>query len=107
MGEEIQKCPRCGRPFKALIPGVGRQFECATIVLPVGGHAEGMPCVMRQRDQLATEIQTLRTANAALVERVKRLEKAGDQMAAWLCQPRNLGAVPFMADEWEEAKGQL
>lgn len=81
MGEEIQKCPRCGRPFKALIPGVGRQFECATIVLPVGGHAEGMPCVMRQRDQLATEIQTLRTANAALVERVKRLEEAGRALA--------------------------
>lgn len=52
-------CPRCGSPVRASIPDVGIQFECATIVLPVGGHAEGMPCVMRQRDQLAERVKHL------------------------------------------------
>ena len=41
-----------------------------------------------------------------LVERVKRLEAAGDAMASWLRNPRNLGDDPFMADKWEAAKGQ-
>ena len=77
-------CPRCGRPFRALIPSVGIQFECATIALPVSGHAEGLPCVMRQRDQLAAELQTLRTANAALVERVHAAEAVlTDPHALW------------------------
>lgn len=54
----------------------------------------------------AMELDALRTANAGLVERVKRLEGAGDEMAAWLRNPRNLGDDPFMADQWEATKGQ-
>lgn len=86
-------CRKCGSQFRALLPGVGIQFGCATIVLPVGGYAEGLPCVMRQRDQLA--------------ERVKRLEEVGDKMAAafdkeWLGD----ADIECIQDDWDEAKGQ-
>jgi hypothetical protein len=104
----------------------------------------GSPELLEAKARVEAEIETLRTANAALAdqvkalkavtedpqalwtnwlrgtvklpagigdirqseERAKRVLAAGDQMAAWLCEPRNLGAVPFMADEWEAAKGQ-
>lgn len=56
--------------------------------------------------EAAMELDALRTANAGLVEKVKRLEAAGDEMAAWLRNPRNLGDDPFMADQWEATKGQ-
>lgn len=96
-------CRKCGSQFRALLPGVGIQFGCATIVLPVGGYAEGLPCVMRQRDQLAERVSDAErerdhandTANAVLKEdsalsaRVKeleayaeRLEWAGDTLVA-------------------------
>ena len=57
-------------------------------------------------DDAAMELEALRTANAGLVERVRRLEAVGDEMAAWLRNPRNLGDDPFMADQWEATKGQ-
>lgn len=57
-------------------------------------------------ERAAIELHALRTANAGLVEKVKRLEAAGDEMAAWLRNPRNLGDDPFMADQWEATKGQ-
>lgn len=62
--------------------------------------------LLAARDRVEAEMQTLRTANAGLVEQVKRLEAAGDEMAAWLRNPRNLGDDPFMADQWEATKGQ-
>lgn len=37
--------------------------------------------VDKERDQLAADLQALRTANSALADRVKRLEAAGDAMA--------------------------
>jgi hypothetical protein len=37
-------------------------------------------------------------------ERIKRLEEAGDAMAAWLSDPRNLGDDPFMSSQWRKAK---
>jgi len=37
-------------------------------------------------------------------ERIKRLEEAGDAMATWLSDPRNLGDDPFMASQWNKAK---
>jgi hypothetical protein len=39
-----------------------------------------------------------------LLDRIKRLEAAGDAMAAWLSDPRNLGDDPFMASQWHKAK---
>lgn len=37
-------------------------------------------------------------------ERIKRLEEAGDAMATWLSDPRNLGDDPFMSSQWTRAK---
>jgi hypothetical protein len=39
-----------------------------------------------------------------LQERIKRLEEAGDEMAAWLLDPRNLGGGSSMASQWRKAK---
>ena len=36
--------------------------------------------------------------------RIKRLEEAGDAMAAWLLDPRNLGGGSSMASQWYKAK---
>jgi hypothetical protein len=37
-------------------------------------------------------------------ERIKRMEEAGDAMAAWLLDPRNLGGGSSMASQWYKAK---
>ena len=37
-------------------------------------------------------------------DRIKRLEEAGDAMATWLSDPRNLGDDPFMSSQWQKAK---
>ena len=39
-----------------------------------------------------------------LKQRINRLEEAGDAMAAWLSDPRNLGDDPFMSSQWHKAK---
>ena len=38
-------------------------------------------------------------------DRIKRLEEAGDAMAEWLENPRNLGADACLSHAWREAKG--
>jgi len=38
------------------------------------------------------------------MDRIKRLEEAGDAMAAWLLDPRNLGGGSSMASQWYKAK---
>ena len=40
----------------------------------------------------------------ALLQRIKRLEEAGDSMAEWLENPRNLGADACLSHAWREAK---
>jgi len=40
----------------------------------------------------------------ALLQRIKRLEDAGDAMAEWLENPRNLGADACLSHAWREAK---
>ena len=37
-------------------------------------------------------------------ERIKRLEEVGNEMAAWLLDPRNLGGGSSMASQWYKAK---
>jgi len=37
-------------------------------------------------------------------ERIKRLEEVGNEMAAWLLDPRNLGGGSSMASQWHKAK---
>lgn len=39
-----------------------------------------------------------------LVDRIRRLEDAGDAMAEWLENPRNLGADACLYHAWREAK---
>ena len=54
-----EKCPKCGSNVRASIPDVGIQFECAAIALESGHFSEALPCVMRQRDQLAERVRIL------------------------------------------------
>ena len=65
--------------------------------------ADGLKYAIRAREEaekLELEIEALRTANAALVERVKRLQIAGNTLAtATLRNGRS-------HDQWHEAKGQ-
>ena len=37
-------------------------------------------------------------------KRIKRLEEAGDEMAKWLSNSRNLGDDPFLSHKWRKAK---
>lgn len=63
--------------------------------------ADSLKYAIRAREEaekMEAEIQTLRTANAALVERVKRLEEAGDVMATRAPLDRVM--------TWANAKGQ-
>jgi len=38
------------------------------------------------------------------ITKIKRLEEAGDAMAAWLSDPKNLGGGVSMASQWNKAK---
>ena len=66
---------------------------------------------MSDSDIIAYDNHRLTVANAELrkerdelKQHIKRLEEAGDAMAAWLSDPRNLGDDPFMASQWRKAK---
>lgn len=59
----------------------------------------GSPELIKAREKVEVEMQTLRTANAGLVEKVKRLVNAGNAMAAY--DPETV-----FADDWIRAKGQ-
>jgi len=66
--------------------------------------ADGLKYAIRAREEsrkLEMEVEALRTANAALVERVKRLEEAGDVMA----YNENAEFGELVA-RWNAAKGQ-
>ena len=67
----------------------------------IGEAADGLKYAIRAREEaekLEMEVQALRTANAALVERVKRLEQEGTAMTTWA--PLD-GVIA-----WVKAKGQ-
>ena len=49
-------------------------------------------------------ISELEEENGRLKQRIKRLEEAGDAMATWLSDPRNLGDDPFMSSQWRKVK---
>ena len=55
-------------------------------------------------DQIADHRDELLNENRHLKQRIKRLEEAGDAMATWLSDPRNLGDDPFMSSQWHKAK---
>jgi hypothetical protein len=53
------------------------------------------------------EVATLRTANAGLVEKVKRLEEAGDVLAMrHTLVPTTYPTAQANVAEWTKAKGQ-
>lgn len=56
-------------------------------------------------EEAAVEIETLRAANAALVEKVKRLEAEGDCMADAIDKYGSYGHS-HLPRYWREAKGQ-
>ena len=65
----------------------------------------------KELEEAKAEIERLRKANFQLREgaeeqkqRIKRLEEAGDAMATWLSDPRNLGDDPFMSSQWQKSK---
>ncbi len=104
-------CPFCGADAK---PTWGDSntpwFTCGTMVnrRNINRHDQTEVCERAERERLLLEITTLRTANAALVERVKRLEEAGDAMAhAEGCMCDN-GVVChrcfYRANDWRKAK---
>ena len=83
-------CPYCNSPVLLNDVAGNPWYQCGTTKT-----FRSASCV--DREPLATE---LRNALA----RIKRLEEAGDAMAAWLSDPRNLGDDPFMASQWRKAK---
>ena len=60
---------------------------------------DGRDC-LEEVFQMRNEVQALRTANAGLVEKVKRLEIAGDTLATVTIRNGR------SHDQWHEAKGQ-
>lgn len=54
----------------------------------------------------AMELEALRTANAGLVEKVKRLEEAGDATAIHAGLPYLMPGGQEAVRRWKEAKGQ-
>lgn len=79
-------CPFCGAEKET-----AKWYRCGS---GVSGHRE-FECLVRE--PIWRELTTLRTANAALVEEVKRLEEAGDRMA-------NPAATIADVRAWHEAK---
>ena len=69
--------------------------------IPVGSTE-----LIKAREKVEADIQTLRTANAGLVERVRRLEKAGDRLVDWLRFDTKPSSVKRSIDQWDKAKGQ-
>lgn len=66
----------------------------------------GSPELIKAREKVEAEMQTLRTANAGLVERVKRLEEVGDGLAEIAGKFGHGLFVHERRDAWKEAKGQ-
>ena len=81
---ETSRCQRCGSEFDWLSDGtkvhVGKQYF----------ESDSLLCLERQ----------LNAANT----KIKRLEEAGDKMAEWLEDMRNLGADACLSHAWREAK---
>jgi hypothetical protein len=71
--------------------------------------ADGLKYAIRAREEaekLEMEVQAMRTANAALVERVKRLEEAGDVLARYAEFPFITAGCIKACKDWNNAKGQ-
>ena len=113
-------CPFCGAaPIDTWIRRI-RWFECGTMVGPDNNrHDQTHPCVKaevarltKERDEALTEVARIKAGGCArdqrttqwcaeavgLQERVKRLEEAGDAMAA------DDATMADVVEAWEAAK---
>lgn len=86
------KCPFCGSGVLSDWYTPISWFKCGTMILPDKHNRfdQSKRCVIAEV--------------ARLTDRIKRLEAAGDAMAAWLLDPRNLGGGSSMASQWYKAK---
>jgi hypothetical protein len=94
-------CPFCAAEPKS---NWGNQsvtfFTCGTMAVryDIGREDQTEQCAKAERKRLISELTALRTANAALVERVKRLEEAGDAMLnAWLMPEDAMEYIDWVA----------
>jgi len=110
-------CPFCGsvvsvladgKPFRAA-DGAWVHFKCLTS-MHMGQDprmCQSRPCEEAERQRLTTEVDMLRTANAGLLEKVKRLEEAGDKLAGQhLLVVVTFDQATKHVAEWHAAKGQ-
>lgn len=115
--QTLDACPHCGAGV--LIMDNGKEcraasgawvtFDCLTSI-HAGQHprmSQSRKCEEAERERLAMEVATLRTANAGLVEKVKRLEEAGDVLAMrHTLVPTTYPTAQANVAEWTKAKGQ-
>ena len=57
-----------------------------------------------ENERLTKKIEQLYEGAEEQCQRIRRLEEAGDNMAEWLEDMRNLGADAFLSYAWREAK---
>lgn len=99
------KCPFCGASVlvmedgKECRSGSWVTFGCFTMI---GNGIDGRKfksrtCEDAERARLAARV-------AELEAHIKRLEEAGDAMADWNMNERNLGCDPELAHKWQQAK---
>ncbi len=72
----MNPCPFCGERFTTRYK-YGSVYACQTLVItskPDGRTHQTWQCLRGEVAKLATEINALRTANGALMERVKATE---------------------------------
>jgi len=99
------KCPFCEWPVRVYggkscrsEDGGFATYECWTSQ-DIEWQDEGQSELCRER-----QVQLLTKQRDEARERIKQLEEAGDAMAAWLLDPRNLGGGSSMASQWYKAK---
>jgi hypothetical protein len=104
------KCPFCESPIMVHNGNLLRSedggfatYECKT-EQDVGWPDDQWKRTGQKERCRRREVQLLTKQRDEARGRIKRLEEAGNEMAAWLSNPRNLGDDPFMASQWRKAK---
>jgi hypothetical protein len=104
------KCPFCespilihgGNPLRSEDGGFAT-YECKT-EQDVGWPDDQWKRTGQKERCRRREVQLLTKQRDEARERIKRLEEVGNEMAAWLLDPRNLGGGSSMASQWHKAK---
>lgn len=101
MSDTPSSCPFCGSYVALLDDGTHcgdsegnwTAFRCLT------SWHRGYPDLRKLQSKTCETVERQK-----LHERIERLEKAGDAMAEWLEDMRNLGADACLSHAWREAK---